>query len=112
MIKTSDLIRENRKKEIWMKHCGYLYLNMNEFMEIQKRLMLEQLTLLGKSIIGKEIMKGKTPSTIEEFRKVVPLTTYENYGPALQGVRTQTGINGSLTPSRCTIPWPMPQSVP
>jgi hypothetical protein len=83
MIKTSDLIRENRKKEIWMKHCGYLYLNMNEFMEIQKRLMLEQLTLLGKSIIGKEIMKGKTPSTIEEFRKVVPLTTYENYAKYL-----------------------------
>ena len=79
MIKTSDLIRENRNEEIWMKHCGYLYLSMKEFMEIQKRLMLEQLTLLGKSIIGKEIMGGKTPSTIEEFRKVVPLTTYKDY---------------------------------
>lgn len=83
MIKTSDLLRENRKNEIWMKHCGYLYLSINEFMEIQKRLMLEQLTLLGKSVIGKEIMRGNTPSTIEEFRKVVPLTTYQDYAKYL-----------------------------
>lgn len=83
MTKTSDLLRENRKRELWLKYAGFMYLSLKEFMEIQKRLMLEQLILLGNSIIGKEIMGGKQPSTIEEFRKVVPLTTYQDYAKYL-----------------------------
>jgi hypothetical protein len=83
MTKTSDLLRENRKNEIWIKHCGFLNLSMVKFMEIQKRLLHEQLDLLKNSIIGKEVMEGKMPSTIEEFRQVVPLTTYEDYAKFL-----------------------------
>ncbi len=29
--------------------------------------------------IGKAILKGRNPETIEEFRKMVPLTSYEDY---------------------------------
>lgn len=83
MTKTSELLRENRKKEIWMKHCGFLNLSMNQFMEIQKRLLYEQLDLLRNSIVGKEVFGGNSPTTIEEFRQNVPLTTYEDYAKFL-----------------------------
>jgi hypothetical protein len=83
MTKTSDLLRENRKKEIWLKHCGFLNLSTENFMEIQTRLLMEQLDLLGNSVIGKEFLDGKTPATIEEFKQDVPLTTYEDYAKYL-----------------------------
>lgn len=79
MTTTSDLLRERRKSELWMKYAGFMFLSMKEFMEIQNRLLLEQLHLLDNSIIGKEIMGGITPTSIDEFRQLVPLTTYENY---------------------------------
>lgn len=50
-------------------------------MEIQERLLLEQIGLVANSPLGKVIMKGKNPQTMEEFRQVVPLTTYEDYEP-------------------------------
>lgn len=83
MTKTSKLLKENRKDEIWMKHCGFINLSMTEFSEIQNRLMYEQMNLLGNSILGKEIMNGNEPSTIDEFREKVPLTTYEDYAKYL-----------------------------
>jgi hypothetical protein len=83
MTKTSELLRENRKSEIWIKHCGFLNLTMEQFMEIQNRLLHEQLDLLRNSIIGKELFGGKEIATIEDFRKEVPLTTYEDYASFL-----------------------------
>lgn len=50
-------------------------------MGIQERLLIEQLNLLGSSSLGKLFMKGSTPQSIEEFREVVPITTYEDYEP-------------------------------
>jgi len=79
MEKSYKLIEEGRKDELWDKHCGFLKLNPPEFRDIQKRLMLEQLTLLGPSKIGKMFMGGKVPTTIEEFRQIAPLTKYADY---------------------------------
>ncbi|KPK15707.1 MAG: hypothetical protein AMK69_26900, partial [Nitrospira bacterium SG8_3] len=84
MTTTSDLIRENRKREVWMKHCGFINLSVEEFMEIQNRLMLEQLHLLNNSIIGKEIMGENEISSVEEFREKVPLTTYKDYAKYME----------------------------
>lgn len=83
MTKTSELLRENRKREIWLKHCGFLNLSNEQFMEIQKRLLDEQLDLLKDSTIGKELFGEDVPSTLEEFRQNVPLTTYEDYAKYL-----------------------------
>jgi hypothetical protein len=58
---------------------------MEEFMEIQKRLLKEQLLLVGKSEIGKAIMGDKIPETIEEFKQIVPYTTYSDYAEMLEG---------------------------
>ncbi len=56
-------------------------------MKIQKRLLMEQIDLLSKCELGKKIMGSKTPKSVEEFRKNVPLTTYEDYAPYLSKKR-------------------------
>lgn len=63
--------------------CGFLHLSIDEFMDVQNRLMTQQLQLLNDSKLGKKIFKGKRPETIEEFRNITPLTTYKDYCPEL-----------------------------
>ena len=84
MKTTLELLREGRNQEIWTRHCGYLDLSIDEFMSIQKRLLMEQIGLLSESKIGQALFKGKPPKTIDEFRARVPLTRYDFYAPYLQ----------------------------
>jgi hypothetical protein len=67
--------------------CGFLDLNIEQFMSIQKRLLLEQIELLNNSAIGKKIFKGTMPQNVEEFRRRAPLTTYKDYCPELSEKR-------------------------
>ncbi len=68
---------------IWQEYCGFLDLDIGEYMKIQNRLMLEQISLWSKSGLGRHILNGKKPRTIQEFRKQVPLTTYGDYADIL-----------------------------
>ncbi|OGO00941.1 MAG: hypothetical protein A2Y58_02225 [Chloroflexi bacterium RBG_13_51_52] len=81
MIKAIDLLKQGRNEELWQMGCGYLHLNIEEFMEIQEALLLQQLELLNKSPLGRKIMRGAKPGTVEEFRQLVPLTDYQDYCP-------------------------------
>ena len=83
MTDSTKLLLEGRKEELWTKHCGYVNLSKEEFMGIQKRLLREQLNLLGKVKIGQVFMGETIPQTVEEFREVVPFTTYEDYAGML-----------------------------
>lgn len=83
MENSFKLIEEGRKDELWKKHCGYLNLSRDEFRDIQERLMLEQLKLLRSSTIGIKMMGGNVPSTVTEYRQVVPLTKYSDYSEFL-----------------------------
>lgn len=83
MPRAIDLIREGRHKELWQMCCGFLSLSTGEFMDIQQRLLLKQLELLNDSALGRKIMRGARPETVDEFRQVVPLTTYKDYCPEL-----------------------------
>ncbi len=91
MENSFKLIEEGRKDELWKKHCGYLELSPREFREIQERLMYEQLNLLRSSVIGVKVMGGNVPSTVDEFRKVVPLTTYSDYSEFLT-IKSEVGL--------------------
>lgn len=79
----SEQLQKQQYQEIWNQYCGFLDLNMEEYMNIQKRLMEEQISLWSSSTIGKTILKGKIPGNIEEFREMVPLTNYEDYADIL-----------------------------
>jgi len=78
-MNSSKLLEEGRREELWMKHCGFFTLAPSEFMDVQKRLLLEQINLLGKSQIGKKMFGNTIPTSVEEFRQNVPLTTYADY---------------------------------
>lgn len=79
----SERLQRQEYQEIWDQYCGFLDLNMDEYMNIQNRLMEEQMVLWSSCELGKTILKGKKPQTIDEFRKMVPLTTYEDYADVL-----------------------------
>jgi len=79
MPSATKLIQQGRNGEIWTKYCGFLDLDLDEYMDIQERLLLEQIDLLSKSMMGRMLMGDFIPSSVEEFREIVPLTTYEDY---------------------------------
>ena len=84
MTSTLELLRKGKKEEVWTKHCGYLDLNIDEFMEIQERLLLEQIEYLKKSEIGMKLLGDKVPTSMEEFCNSVKLTSYKDYHPYLK----------------------------
>lgn len=73
------LLRQGRTDEIWNRYCGFLDLSLDQFMQVQKRLLTEQLQRAGQSILGRHILGDAPPTTIEAFRATAPLTTYANY---------------------------------
>lgn len=83
MPKAAELLRQGRNEELWQMCCGFLDLNLEQFMTIQKRLLSEQLELLNSCALGRKVMRGARPRSVEEFRKQVPLTTYADYCPEL-----------------------------
>ncbi len=83
MIKPVDLLREGKKEEMWQMCCGFIDLDIEQFMTIQRQLMMEQIELLKASSLGRKLMRGAMPSTIDEFRTLAPLTTYDDYIPEL-----------------------------
>jgi phenylacetate-coenzyme A ligase PaaK-like adenylate-forming protein len=84
MLTAVELLKQGRTDEIWTKYCGFLDLTLAEFMEIQSRLLMEQIDLLQKSDVGKRFMGAEAPKDVVEFRRRVPITTYEDYAPILE----------------------------
>ncbi len=83
MATTLGLLREGRREEIWQKYCGFVDLRIDEFMDIQRRLLMEQIALLSRCELGRMLFADRVPDSVEEFRARVPLTTYEFYAPFL-----------------------------
>ena len=78
-----EKLKKQQYKEIWQQYCGFLDLSMNGYMKIQRRLMEEQVKLWSNCGLGQSILKGKHPQNLDEFRKMVPLTTYDDYADIL-----------------------------
>lgn len=78
-----DKLDRQEYAEVWSQYCGFLDLSMEEYMAIQRRLMEEQIQLWSGCMLGQSILKGKKPASIEEFRRMVPLTSYEDYADIL-----------------------------
>ena len=89
MNSAAELLRQGRTTEIWQKYCGFIELTLEEFMHIQQRLLLEQLELLSDCALGRRLLRNQKPTTVEEFRRTVPLTTYHDYLPELAEKREE-----------------------
>ncbi|MBN1368919.1 MAG: GH3 auxin-responsive promoter family protein [Dehalococcoidaceae bacterium] len=83
MSRNVELFKKGEHQEMWQRCCGFIDLSIEEFMLIQKRLLLEQLEMVKKCELGQKILGGTNPETLEEFRRTVPLTTYADYAPHL-----------------------------
>jgi hypothetical protein len=82
VITKDELFETGDHERIWQKYCGFLDLSLKEFMEIQEQLLTEQIKLVYDSPLAKKLMPKK-PKDVAEFRKLVPLTTYEDYADYL-----------------------------
>lgn len=82
-MRFSDKLKKNSSKEIWDEYCGFLDLSIEEYMDIQYRLLDEQIHIFAQCGLGKKIMRGELPSSVDEFRERIPLTTYEDYADIL-----------------------------
>lgn len=71
------LLRDNEL--IWKKYCGFLDLSVDEFMVMQRLLLIEQIELIMPSKLGLSLIGERKPGSISEFRKIVPLTRYPDY---------------------------------
>ena len=87
MSQATDLFNQGKKAELWTKYCGFFDLSPDEFMEIQERLLMEQIDLLYTSELGRKLLGDKKPESMEEFRQLAPLTDYEVYAPYLNEKR-------------------------
>ncbi len=83
MTEIAKLLRQGKTEEVWQRCCGFIDLSLEHFMGIQWRLLSEQLELLKKCDLGRYILNGAIPLSVEEFRERIPLTTYEDYAPYL-----------------------------
>jgi len=75
--------RPNDPRAAWRKYCGFLDLSPKDFSDVQEQLLMEQLSLVHGSPLGRHIMRGARPTSVAEFRERVPLTTYGDYAPYL-----------------------------
>lgn len=79
----SELLRQGRTDEVWRRYCGFLDLDVDGFMKIQERLLMEQLQLAVRSKLGRQLMGNDPPQQVQEFRERVRLTSYSDYAPYL-----------------------------
>ena len=52
MLNAVELLRQGRTEELWQICCGFVDLSMEQFMTIQRRLLLEQMELLKGCELG------------------------------------------------------------
>ncbi len=83
MLPEDKYFRTLTEDELWQRYCGFLDLSLSEFVDIQQELLLDEVEQVSNSILGKKIMDNQKPQSVEEFRRIVPLTTYEDYEPHL-----------------------------
>lgn len=82
-MKFEEKLKKQQHEQLWNEYCGFLDLDLESYMQIQKRLMSEQIHLWSNCELGLKILNGKTPTTIHEFLDMVPLTTYSDYADIL-----------------------------
>lgn len=87
-MRFEEKLKKNSRDQLWQEYCGFLDMSLADYMYTQRRLMEEQLSMWSESGLGKELLHGKKPATIDELREMLPLTTYEDYADVLLARRT------------------------
>ena len=88
----------SESERVWSKYCGFLDLDLQQFMSIQESLLLQQLEKVAHSALGRKLIGGITPISVEKYRHLVHLTDYEDYLPELNSDNNNTAL-----PEKCHI---------
>jgi len=83
MLPEDKYFRILTQNELWQRYCGFFDLSVDEFMDIQEELLMDEIDQVADSTLGRKIIGSQKPNSVEEFRRIVPLTTYEDYEPYL-----------------------------
>ncbi|MBN1242343.1 MAG: GH3 auxin-responsive promoter family protein [Spirochaetales bacterium] len=83
MSEAARLVREGRTKELWERYCGYLDFDPKAFMDVQRKLLAEQLGRALPSALWTRLSRGRRPKDADELRRTVPLTSYRDYAESL-----------------------------
>jgi len=82
-LEKDSFLASGNKESAWKKYCGFLELSIDEFMSIQRLLLMEQMELVAGSKLGALILGDRKPGSMEDFRSSIPLTVYRDYQPYL-----------------------------
>ena len=73
-MRFEEKLKKVKRNQLWSEYCGFLDMSLTEYMFTQRRLMEEQLELWRNSGLGRQLLDGKEPRTIDELREMLPLT--------------------------------------
>lgn len=79
MLLEDEFFKKLSEVELWQRYCGFLDLSVNEFLDVQRELLMDQIDRVDGSVLAQKIMGSQKPKSPEEFRRIVPLTTYDDY---------------------------------
>lgn len=82
-MRFQEKLRTSSKERLWKEYCGFLDMTLEEYMTVQRRLVMEQIGIWSQCELGRRFCKQGTPRNLEEFRSQVPLTTYADYADLL-----------------------------
>ena len=78
----------------WRRFCGFLDFSQDAVLDVQRRLLQDQIRLLKDSPIGQRFMSAMKCDEIDEFRRSVPLTTYADYADLFQSGGSARALPG------------------
>ena len=82
-MKFEEKLKKLGKKEVYDEYCSFMDLSIEEYMQIQNSLLKEQIEMWQSSLLAKSIIKDKKINSLKDFKKVIPLTTYDDYADIL-----------------------------
>lgn len=80
-------LKKTSHDQLWQEYCGFLDMSLSDYMYTQRRLMTEQMRLWCACPLGRQLLGGRQPETIEQLREQMPLTTYADYADVLLAKR-------------------------
>lgn len=84
-----EKLRRQQYDRIWREYCGFVDLEISEYMQIQNRLMCEQIDVWSRCGLGRQLLGSECPKNVEEFRSCMPLTTFDDYADVLLQKRSK-----------------------
>lgn len=82
-MRYEDEAKRADRMQLRQAYCGFMDLGIDSYMYIQRRLMEEQIRTWAACPLGRRLLGGRAPASIDELRAMLPLTTYADYAEIL-----------------------------